>query len=84
MGNNFPDRSDLISFFENISHHHLCELFSIVHEIKNVLEFETESEKITFEMFSALLWKVTSGDLMIREGRSRKFVEDIGEDEYED
>jgi hypothetical protein len=80
------DRSDLISFFENIADHNLSELFEIIHEIKNAIEFETPSEQLTFECFSGVLWKVTAGATMVREGRNRVFLEDIEEeeeDEYE-
>jgi hypothetical protein len=77
------DRSDLISFFENISDHHLKELFEIIHEIKNVIEFETQSERLTFECFAGVLWSVTAGALMLREGKSRVFLEEL-EDEEED
>ena len=74
--NKFPDRSDLISFFENISYHHLRKLFEIVHEVKNVLEFETKSEEITFEMFATLLWKSTIGYEMVVDSKQRKLSED--------
>ena len=76
-----PDRADLISFFENIADHNLSELFEIIHEIKNVIEFETHSEKLTFECFAGVLWSVTAGATMLREGKNRVFLEDIEEDE---
>jgi hypothetical protein len=75
------DRSDLISFFENIADHHLAELFEIIHEIKNAIDFETSSEKLTFECFAGVLWKVTAGATMLREGKSRVFLEDIEDEE---
>ena len=67
-----PDRQPLLDFFENISDYHLRELFSIVHEVKNCLDYETESEKITMEILSTLLWKVTEGVDLIDEGKNRK------------
>ena len=73
------DRSDLISFFENIADHNLVELFEVIHEIKNAIEFETPSEQLTFEMFAGLLWRVTAGATMISEGKSRVFLEDMEE-----
>ena len=75
------DRADLISFFENIADHHLKELFEIIHEIKNAIDFETPSEKLTFECFAGLLWRYTAGANMVREGKNRVFLEDIEEDE---
>jgi len=78
---NSPDRADLISFFENIADHDLHDLFNVIHEIKNVLDFESIEEQITFEMFAGLLWSVTAGATMLREGKNRVFLEDIEEDE---
>jgi hypothetical protein len=74
------DRADLISFFENIADHHLFQLFDVIHEIKNVIEFEDIEEKITFEMFAGLLWRYTAGITMIKEGKGRVFLEDIEEE----
>ncbi len=74
------DRRDLISFFENIADHDLTDLFNIIHEIKNVLEFESKEEQITFEMFAGLLWRYTAGATMVREGKHRVFIEET-EDE---
>lgn len=76
-----PDRSDLISFFENISEHNLLELFEVIHEIKNVIEFDTPSEQLTFECFAGLLWSVTAGATMLREGKSRVFLEELEDEE---
>lgn len=70
------NREDLLSFFENISDHHLHELFSIIHEIKNVLEWETSSEKLTFECFAGVLWKATEGLDMVVDGKNRPLTED--------
>lgn len=77
------DRSDLISFFENIADHHLFQLFDVIHEIKNVIEFEDIEEKVTFEMFAGLLWRVTAGATMVREGKHRVLLEDLEEDDDE-
>lgn len=70
------NREDLISFFENISDCNLHELFLIVHEIKNVLEWDTPSEKLTFECFAGVLWKATEGTHMVVDGRRRILPED--------
>jgi hypothetical protein len=78
------EREDLLSFFDNISDHHLIEFFNIIHEIKNVLEFETKSEELTFQCFSGVLWKATAGLTMLKEGRSRKTLEEFDEELKED
>jgi len=77
------DRADLISFFENIADHNLAELFEIIHEIKNAIKFETQSEKLTFECFAGVLWSVTAGALMLKEGKNRVFLEDLEDDDEE-
>jgi hypothetical protein len=73
------DRSDLLSFFENISEFHIRELFSIINEIKNVIEYESESEKRTYEMFCTLLWRVTDGADMVLDGKNRPLAEELDE-----
>ena len=70
-------REDLLSFFENIADHDLHTLFNIIHEIKNVLEFESKEEQITFEMFAGLLWRYTAGATMVRGGKHRFLLEDL-------
>ena len=75
-----PDRADLISFFKNIADHNLVELFEIIHEIKNAIEFETPSEKLTFECFAGVLWRYTAGANMVKEGKNRVFLEEIDEE----
>ena len=73
------EREDLISFFVNISGHHLRELFDIIHELVHVIQYETESEEQTMEMFRAVLWKATSGYDMVMDGKNRPLPEDYDE-----
>lgn len=61
-------RRDIASFFENISHHHLCELFEIIDLVQDYVEFETESEEMSFHMFAGLLWKATDGLHLLLDG----------------
>ena len=76
MGLQEESREGLLSFFTHISEYHLREFADLIHELSRVIEYETESEEQTMDMFKTLLWKATNGMDMVRDGRNRPLMED--------